>query len=306
MVKSLSPPERRDGGDGGGVGGIASEPPMLLSHEQISRLYRAIVGVGLDRDGLLAGVDPRVVASLPILRRPDEQIMSDLTRMNRVGRLSDGVVPLLEVVQTAYQLTAPRREALQILPILDLLEGETRLARAGDGEDVTASERDGMSRRFHELVTRVASVTVRSADDVQDLARILADGAGEGLFRDAEDELTRSFLERWSRLASWSMRHWEKNRDRHLLAGIVAVAMNWFLAAIFPIATDVPVTLVVCFTIAWTFAWFAITLFFVNRSRAWIRAWTGIHNHVEGIRSNADRLAEPELAYGVAGRGRKA
>lgn len=84
----------------------------LLSPAEIKKLHESAVSFGLAgaRLALLRGIDPAAVKKLPAGLREAEQILSDLTEMNRLRTLPDGSIPLRVWLWNAISL-APSRFA---------------------------------------------------------------------------------------------------------------------------------------------------------------------------------------------------
>lgn len=84
-----------------------------LSHAEIISLSDAAIVLGLPehRDSLLSGLSPGFVATLPGMSTPVAQLASDLSRLSRVERLTDGSIPILIWMETACLFTSSRIEA---------------------------------------------------------------------------------------------------------------------------------------------------------------------------------------------------
>lgn len=84
----------------------------ILSHHTILELHAAIISAQLvaSRSALLAGLDPRFVAGLPIAPTLSDQILADLDSMNQTGTLADGSVPLATCLQNAMARAAGKPE----------------------------------------------------------------------------------------------------------------------------------------------------------------------------------------------------
>jgi hypothetical protein len=94
----------------------------MLPQDLLRAIHTAAVNAGLDRDVLLAGIEPRgLVASLPGGTSPADQLWLDLQELRRVGALADGSVPLRTWLETALHLAAARREAQTFSRALDAL-----------------------------------------------------------------------------------------------------------------------------------------------------------------------------------------
>lgn len=78
----------------------------VVPHSQILRLHAAAVAVGLttSRDQLLAGLPQGLVAAFPSAANASAQILSDLDRLNDLGQLPDGSVPLRTWLENALAL----------------------------------------------------------------------------------------------------------------------------------------------------------------------------------------------------------
>jgi hypothetical protein len=85
----------------------------LVGHDEILRLHAAAVeaNLGDSRAALLASIDQRIIAGLPQLGSPGDQILSDLGWLNAVGTLPDGSAPLAFWLANAAELSEPRSQA---------------------------------------------------------------------------------------------------------------------------------------------------------------------------------------------------
>jgi hypothetical protein len=97
----------------------------LLNPEEILKLHRVALSFHLEdaRDALLEGIDPAVVSELPKGLAPSDQILSDLTELNRIGRLDDGSIPLEIWILNAVSLV-PRAAAAAFFEALNALPRE--------------------------------------------------------------------------------------------------------------------------------------------------------------------------------------
>lgn len=71
----------------------------LLTNEERTALIGALLASGLDvagtRQALLRGsIDPLLVGIMPVIPLPAAQLMSDIGKLNTIGRQPDGEVPL--------------------------------------------------------------------------------------------------------------------------------------------------------------------------------------------------------------------
>lgn len=78
-----------------------------LKPEDILTLHQTVTSLALDRDALLSGLPPALVANLPRARRLSEQLLIDLHALNDLEPLSDGSVPLHRWLQNALAVAAP-------------------------------------------------------------------------------------------------------------------------------------------------------------------------------------------------------
>lgn len=85
---------------------------LRLPHVQVRELCDAAIQLGLahQRMVLLAGLN-EVEAMLPSASDPAGQLLSDLLKLNAMGRLRDGTVPLVTWLETALHLTKVRIES---------------------------------------------------------------------------------------------------------------------------------------------------------------------------------------------------
>jgi Effector-associated domain 5/TIR domain len=97
----------------------------VLRVGELHEIYDAAVAAGLPacREGLLGGIDPAFVASLPVASSRAEQVLSDLNALNRAGRLEDESAPLEVWLLNASKLSGARREAGVFRRMLELLRG---------------------------------------------------------------------------------------------------------------------------------------------------------------------------------------
>ena len=117
----------------------------LLLPAEIRRLYEAVVRLRLEgaRDELLRGIDPAVVNELPSAPLESEQILSDLTELNRVGELPDGSIPLRIWILNATSLS-PRGASTVFNQALGAVD---RALLAGSASDEAAKEFTPISQR---------------------------------------------------------------------------------------------------------------------------------------------------------------
>jgi hypothetical protein len=83
----------------------------MLTGDAIRLIYKAAVDAGLHRQALLADLDPAVRAILEQDATVSGQLFMDLQKLNRMGRLLDGSIPLRTWLETAELLAGPQREA---------------------------------------------------------------------------------------------------------------------------------------------------------------------------------------------------
>lgn len=105
----------------------------ILSHPEILKLHRAALSFHLEdaRDELLRGIDPGVVRGLPTRPTGSEQVLSDLTELNRIRALPDGSIPLRLWLLNASDLV-PRAAAGAFSEALDLVSRAGPTAGLGD------------------------------------------------------------------------------------------------------------------------------------------------------------------------------
>src|SRR6185312_13520688 len=93
-----------------------------LPPDKIREIHDAAIRAGLDREALVSALDPRLVSSLQRHSTPSQQILGDLNELNRIERLADGNVPLVQWLETAVTLAGPRVEGARFeLALEDLL-----------------------------------------------------------------------------------------------------------------------------------------------------------------------------------------
>jgi hypothetical protein len=84
----------------------------ILHHDDILQLRAAVLSarLGDSRLGLVAGISPEFVATLPVANGPGEQVLTDLDALNSAGALLDGSVPLQTWLANAVDLCGGRQE----------------------------------------------------------------------------------------------------------------------------------------------------------------------------------------------------
>ncbi len=89
----------------------------------IHKLLEAAISADLmdQRSALLAGIDPKAVATLPRESRPDVQILSDLTRLRDASRRTTGSAPLVLWLRNAVLLAELREQVSVFREALDHL-----------------------------------------------------------------------------------------------------------------------------------------------------------------------------------------
>ena len=96
---------------------------QYLSDARLQELVDALVQADRIDAGsrrlLLAHVNRTYAATLPVLNAPRDQVLSDLTAMNRIARLADGSVPLERWLQAAVNLTDVLEEGKVFRAALD-------------------------------------------------------------------------------------------------------------------------------------------------------------------------------------------
>jgi Effector-associated domain 5 len=97
-----------------------------LKHEEVVRLHEAIVSSQLarNRDALLIGIPPEIVAGLPPASGAAAQILTDIGALNNLGRLADGSLPLRAWMKNAVTLSKGRVECDVLREALRKLESE--------------------------------------------------------------------------------------------------------------------------------------------------------------------------------------
>ncbi|MFO0761694.1 MAG: hypothetical protein U0359_34950 [Byssovorax sp.] len=88
----------------------------LLAHRRIVKLHDRVMAAGLaeDRAALMAGVDPRITATVPIGRTPGAQLLLDLTALNQITDPVAGDLPLDTFLRNAMALLGSRPEVAAI------------------------------------------------------------------------------------------------------------------------------------------------------------------------------------------------
>lgn len=107
---------------------IKEHSTPLLGHDHVLRLQKAVVGARLaaNRDALLCGIPPAVIAGLPIAPDLSAQILRDLDALNAIGRLADGSTPLIVWLQNAVTLLDGRVEAREFRSVLQSAESTSQ------------------------------------------------------------------------------------------------------------------------------------------------------------------------------------
>ena len=105
----------------------------ILSGQRLDRLLDAAVAAGLvepeRRRLLFEGVPPNFVLSLPVMRRPLDQLRSDLAQLNETAQLlGRAEPPLVDWLRNAEALAGPLIEARIFAETLGALEGRRELA----------------------------------------------------------------------------------------------------------------------------------------------------------------------------------
>ena len=127
-------------------------PFIYLDFASILELQRTAVEAGLANDGsratLFSGIDVDFVVSIPQSSNAAQQVLLDLTAMNRQRRLTDGSVPLQIWLLTASVLTASREEQQVFRKYLDMV---TRIV-SGEPQDTPGLNRvpDAQERIVHQ------------------------------------------------------------------------------------------------------------------------------------------------------------
>lgn len=87
--------------------------PATVSQNELLELREAIISAGLSesRQALLATIASDFVAGLPVVKRPGEQILSDLDVLSTTGKLTDGSIPIVIWLKNALALAEPRKES---------------------------------------------------------------------------------------------------------------------------------------------------------------------------------------------------
>lgn len=78
--------------------------------EGILEIHKAAIACGLDRDALLSGVDPGLIAQFRGSVASGPQLLSDLHALNGIGHLDGGSVPMRTWLMNAQRLSSPRTE----------------------------------------------------------------------------------------------------------------------------------------------------------------------------------------------------
>lgn len=96
----------------------------LIPHDQILRLHKVAVNAGLYRDALLAGIDREIVAGLHWGQSPVDQLLLDLSALNRINHHVDGDVPLRRWIKNALAMLGSRDVASIVSEVLGALNAK--------------------------------------------------------------------------------------------------------------------------------------------------------------------------------------
>ncbi len=109
----------------------------VVSHSQILRVHAAAVAVGLTatRNELLAGIPQSLVAPFPTAANASAQLLGDLDRLNDLGGLPDGSVPLRTWLQNALALSGPRSGAEVFREVLALAQAPAPASTASSSPE---------------------------------------------------------------------------------------------------------------------------------------------------------------------------
>lgn len=130
-----------------------------LSHSAINALYELATTCQLEREGLLAGLDPGFVAHLRSAAAPGPQIHQDLHAINVIGCLNDGTDPLRLWLHNAIALSKPRPESARFVAYYSRLFGPPS---EGNGESKVVARTlvaGGPSDRLAQVAAGVAPQT---------------------------------------------------------------------------------------------------------------------------------------------------
>lgn len=108
----------------------------LLPAPMIRELHQIAVQAGFDREALLRTIDPRVVAGLARASAPAAQLLMDLDRLNQMGEIRDGSVPLQIWLENAMLLLTTSAEEEAVKRALRVLN--EKLGRTGGGSGAAA------------------------------------------------------------------------------------------------------------------------------------------------------------------------
>jgi effector-associated domain 5 (EAD5)-containing protein/effector-associated domain 1 (EAD1)-containing protein len=173
-------------------------PKDRLPRAQIQQIRDAAIRAGLDqsRKALLSGIDQGFVSTLHHSSNPGEQLLLDLSELNRVEMLADGAVPLIAWLTNAEALAGPRAEAAVFHVALEALKIMADVPRAPTGANVTPTVRvlldlgveefwpDPRASALHKVL-KVAYGDVASIKQIASLAGVdtsevsLTGGAGD-------------------------------------------------------------------------------------------------------------------------------
>ena len=145
----------------------------LLPNPMIQRLFRAAVSARLQRDVLIASIDPRLAGT--ISRAPSEaaQILTDLLRLNEIARIADGSVPLKDWLENAELLAGPLPEAAVFREALAQLQQAVGTSIAPPRSDPPAPDTRSREAALHRLL-----LDLFSADELRRFIRYRP-GGGE-------------------------------------------------------------------------------------------------------------------------------
>lgn len=98
-----------------------------LTFDDVIQLHETAVLLDLyrERDALLTGIDPRIIAAIPSGSSPSAQLLTDLHELNRIGAEADGDVVMRQWLENAISMTRHRVEKVTFERCLRKTHGAT-------------------------------------------------------------------------------------------------------------------------------------------------------------------------------------
>lgn len=130
-----------------------------LRQADIHELHEAVVALDLDRNALMAGINPAYVLQLKNGATPGSQILIDLHAMNQTQALKDDSDPLRHWLCNAKQLAALRPECEIFDRHLASLDSETDDPRLSAPEKVGSVSKQRVSNRKRTILMTTQNIS---------------------------------------------------------------------------------------------------------------------------------------------------